>query len=159
MTLSAQQLNQKAVDPKKHCELLIGHCNREGFKEIKSNFDSAYQAEYPDYLPDKSVMEDLTKELGDIQLTIVMGTWCGDSRNWVPRFFKILDLAGYNCEQMKLICVDRDKKAPVDGLPELKIEKVPTFIFYRNAKEIGRIVEVPSDLLEKDMLRILIKRE
>jgi thioredoxin-related protein len=40
---------------------------------------------------------------------------------------------------------------------ELKIELVPTFIFYRNKTELGRIVEVPGDLMEKEILKILSK--
>jgi hypothetical protein len=35
------------------------------------------------------------------------------------------------------------------------ITNVPTFIFYRNGKEINRIVESPVISLEKDMLSIL----
>jgi len=36
-----------------------------------------------------------------------------------------------------------------------KIEKIPTFIFIMNGKEIGRIIESPNESLEKDMLKII----
>ncbi len=38
---------------------------------------------------------------------------------------------------------------------KLHVEKVPTFIFYRSAKEIGRIVENPSNSLIEDFLDII----
>ncbi|MEJ2614863.1 MAG: hypothetical protein P8Z35_07895 [Ignavibacteriaceae bacterium] len=37
----------------------------------------------------------------------------------------------------------------------MKIELVPTIIFYKDEKELGRIVETPNDSLEKDILKIL----
>ena len=155
MALSAQKMNYKVPDSKKDRELLIGYCNRDGFKTIHSNFDSAYQAEYPIYQPDQATSDQLKTKLKGIKVTIVMGTWCSDSREWIPRFYKIMDQAGFKYKNLKLICVDRDKKAPVADLPALKIERVPTLIFYHKKQELGRIVEVPAGLMEKDMLRIV----
>ena len=43
-----------------------------------------------------------------------------------------------------------------DELHGYEIEYVPTFIFYREDKEIGRIIETPILSLEEDMLAILI---
>jgi len=36
-----------------------------------------------------------------------------------------------------------------------KLKKTPTFVFLRNQKEIGRIVEMPKISLEADLLKIL----
>ena len=155
--LTAQTLNQKAFDEKRNNEMLVGYCTREGFKMIQSNFDSAYQAEYPIYKSDAATMEILKTKLKKVKVTIVMGTWCSDSRDWVPRFYKVMDEAGFDYRKLTLICVDHVKKAPVNGLDKLKIDRIPTFIFYKKKKELGRIVEVPTDLIEKDMLKILGK--
>lgn len=87
-----------------------------------------------------------------------MGTWCGDSRDWVPRFYKIMDMAGFNYKNLTLICVDRERKAGKLDISTLKIDRVPTFIVYKKKKETGRIVEVPSDLLEKDLLNYIIAK-
>jgi uncharacterized protein (DUF1015 family) len=38
---------------------------------------------------------------------------------------------------------------------ELEIEKVPTFIVYRNGEEIGRIIETPIKSMEEDLYEIL----
>ena len=157
-TLSmAQKLNHKTTDPKKNNEMLIGYCNRDGFGTINSNFDSAYKAEYPIYQPDAETMKQLAGNLKGIKITLVMATWCGDSKEWVPRFYKIMDELKFNYKNLTLICVDREKKAPGTNVENLNIQLVPTFIFYRKKAEIGRIIEIPHDLLEKDILKILKK--
>ena len=66
-----------------------------------------------------------------------------------------MDLVGFNYRKLELIAVDRDKKAGDLDIAELKIERVPTFIFYKKKKELGRIIEVPYDLIEKDILKII----
>lgn len=153
----AQELNQKTTDPKKNNEMLIGYCNRNGFAKINSNFDSAFMAEYPLYQPEGAILNLLKENIKGIKITLVMATWCGDSKEWVPRFFKILDGLNFNFRNLSLICVDRDKKAPGTNVESLGIKLVPTFVFYKKKAELGRIVEVPNGLLEKNMLEILAK--
>lgn len=154
----AQTLNQKAPDEKRNNEMLVGYCNRDGFKTIHSNFDSVFQVEYANFKPDKATLEQIPGKLKKLKVTVVMGTWCGDSKDWVPRFYKIMDQVGFDYNNLTLICVDHTKMAPVKNLAKLKIQKVPTFIFYHKKHELGRIVETPADLFEKDMLKILGKR-
>jgi len=152
-----QKLNQKTPDTKKNDEMLTGYCNRDGFATVNSDFDSAYKAEYALYHPDEVTLKDLAKKLKGIKVTIVMATWCSDSKEWIPRFYKIMDQLNFNYKKLTLICVDRSKKAPGTNVDSLKVELVPTFIFYRNKTELGRIIEVPADMLEKEMLKILSK--
>jgi len=151
-----QNMNQKIPDPKHNNEMLIGYCNRDGFKLVDCNFDSAYNAEYPLYHPDRETINQLSGKLKDVKVTLVMATWCGDSKEWVPRFYKIMDGVDFNYRKLTLICVDHLKEAAGTNVKNLNVTLVPTFIFYRNDVEIGRIVEVPSDLMEKDMLKILM---
>jgi thiol-disulfide isomerase/thioredoxin len=154
----AQKLNQKTIDPKKNNEMLVGYCNRDGFSAVNSIFDSVYKAEYSVYLADAETMNQLAEKLKGIKITLVMATWCGDSRDWVPRFYKIMDELNFNYKNLTLICVAREKKATGTTAEKLNIEKVPTFIIYRKKKELGRIIEVPVDLLEKDILKILMQQ-
>ena len=154
----SQKLNQKTSDIKKANEMLIGYCNRDGFATVNSNFDSAYKAEYPIYHADVATMKQLAGNLKGVKITIVMATWCGDSKDWIPRFYKIMDELNFNYKKLTLICVDRAKQAPGTKVETLKADRVPTFIFYRKKTELGRIVEVPADLLEKDILKILVKK-
>ena len=89
-----------------------------------------------------------------------MGTWCGDSQRDVPNFYKILDEANFNYKNLELVTVNRQKKA--NGLEEgFDITHVPTFIFYKDGKEIGRFVEHALDdsTVEEDFLKILSGQE
>ena len=89
-----------------------------------------------------------------------MGTWCGDSKRETPRFYKIMEDANFVFyKNFKLVTVNRKKKTP-DNLQEgLNILRVPTFIFYKNGKEIGRYVEYPRETMEKDILKIVTQKE
>jgi hypothetical protein len=153
----AQTLNQKEFDEKRNNEMLIGYCNRDGFKMIRSSFDSIFQAEYAAYKPDQATIDLMKNKFKKIKITVVMGTWCSDSKDWIPRFYKVMDLAGFDYDKLTLICVDHVKNAPVKDLKKLKIDKIPTFIIYRKRHEKGRIIETPTGLLEKDILGILSK--
>ncbi len=84
-----------------------------------------------------------------------MGTWCSDSQREVPRFYKILTDAGYNDKRVKIIAVDKSKEAIVVDIKNLDIEKVPTFIIYKDDIEVGRIIETPKKSLEKDLWKIV----
>ena len=92
--------------------------------------------------------------LSDVEVLIVLATWCPDSRREVPRFMKISQMLGMDQEKIRMVGTDSYKKAPIDNYDDLEIDRVPTFIFYRNKKEIGRIIEYPMASLEKDMLGI-----
>ena len=155
--LDAQDLNKRATDEKTGNEILLGNCTLDGL--LNSDFLLSYQEYYPEYKPDSATIELLRGKLSTISCVVVLGTWCGDSKEQVPKLLKILDqLKGNSFEALYFICVDRSKTI-VDSQPRPVgvIEKVPTFIFYRGQEEIGRIVETPNISLEKDLLEIVKK--
>jgi hypothetical protein len=53
------------------------------------------------------------------------------------------------------IGVDNAKLSPVGEYDKLNIQLVPTFIFYKNNNEVGRIIENPRTSLEQDIVNIL----
>jgi len=109
-----------------------------------------------EFQPDPSVMTEIMKlDTTGLRITVVMGTWCPDSRREVPRFFKIIELWGFPKNKIRMIGVDIDKIAPLDDFSFLDIHRVPTFIFYKNNIEAGRIIENPVTSLEQDMVKIL----
>jgi len=155
--LYPQMKNQKTTDPKKNNEMLVGYCNRDGFSLINSNFDSAFDAGYKSYIPNETTLKELTGKLKGIKITVVMATWCGDSKEWIPRFYRIMDDADFKYKNLTLICVDREKNAAGTHVETYKVDLVPTFIFYRKKAEIGRIIEFPLGIFEKEILKILSK--
>lgn len=118
-------------------------------------FNSWFIPRYEDYAPDPNTVSALNKELRDVEIRAYMGTWCGDSKRETPKFYKLLDMTAYDKDQLTLITVDRSKTKPVDLVSGYDINRVPTFIFYRDGKELGRFVEYPRETLEKDILKIV----
>jgi hypothetical protein len=100
---------------------------------------------------------DINKET--LTIKIIMGTWCPDSRREVPRFMRILDIWQFPLSQITFIGVDNAKLSPVGGFDKLDIQRVPTFIIYKNNNEAGRIIENPTTSLEQDMVNILTRNE
>jgi len=95
----------------------------------------------------------------NLTIKIVMGSWCPDSRREVPRFMRILDKWQFPLSRVIFIGVDNAKLAPVGEYTGLGIERVPTFILYKNNIEAGRIIENPVTSLEQDMVNILTRIE
>lgn len=95
----------------------------------------------------------------DLTIKIVMGSWCPDSRREVPRFMRILDKWQFPIAKVTFIGVDNAKLSPVGEYTTLGIERVPTFIVYKNNMEAGRIIENPKTSLEQDMVNILTSNE
>ena len=155
MTANAQELNKKIEDPTRHKQVLINKCSREGittFAEFKESYDPNYAA----YKPDSAVVPSLEKAFKGHKVTIVLGTWCGDSKLQVPHFLKIMDAMKVKAEDITIIAVDGVKKAEAGLIDNLKITNVPTFIFNdEKGTEIGRITESPRETLEKDILVLL----
>ena len=147
-----QQVNQKMNDPKEG-EILVGNCDRAGLEQ--GEFGIFFSAEYNAYKPDKKILSKLSSCLKPIEIRVILGTWCSDSREQVPRLFKILDKAKFDNQKITLVCVDSEKKAGSLDISSYDIKKVPTIIFSRDGKEVGRIIETPTKTLEKDMLTIV----
>ena len=132
---------------------LIGIANRDSFNY--DPFKKWYDTRYAQYNTDKNVIEELKPLINNYTIKGFMGTWCGDSKRGVPRFYKILEETGFDQSYFELVTVGRNKKTP-DNLQEgFDLIRVPTFIFFKNGKEVGRFVERPRETLEKDMLKIL----
>lgn len=153
-SLHAQEYNRQITDPRFGTEELFGYCNREGL--VRGEFGTHFGHEYI-YEPDAESIHGIREIPPDYRITLVMGSWCSDSREQVPRFYRILDDAGIDSDIMQVICVDGYKSAGEIQLDHLGIEFVPTFIFTREGTEIGRIIETPVALLEEDFLSIIVQ--
>lgn len=151
----AQTVNQQVIDQKSGKAMLVGICDRDAFQD--TSFAWWFNSEYENYDIDKEALTNVKMDTEFHSITIVMGTWCSDSRREVPRFYKILDFLKFPSEKVKLILVDRKKEAPDVDISYLKIELVPTMIFYNDGLEIGRIIESPKETLEKDISLTLAK--
>ncbi|WP_088340691.1 thioredoxin family protein [Robiginitalea sediminis] len=134
-------------------EILVGTANFDSLRTAP--FGNWFQASVKSYEPNIEKAEQLEELLRGVRITTFMGTWCKDSKREVPRFVKILETADYPVEEVEVIAMTRDKTTPQQYEAGMDIINVPTFIFYKDGQELGRIVEFPIEDLETDMVKIL----
>ncbi len=155
--VTAFQINAQdykiTTDEKNGEPLILGYCPASLIND--STFNNTWTSEYESYKPDYEILDRLEGKLEDINIKIVFRSTCSDSREQLPRFFKILKELNYNLNSIALIGVNREKQGLSNEAEALDIQFVPTIIFYKDGKEIGRIVETPYESLEKDLLKIL----
>ena len=107
------------------------------------------------YSPQQALIADIKKIDSKVDLVMFVGTWCPDSQKEAPKILKILEVANNPNLSITIYGLDRDKKDPQGLAQEHKIQKVPTTIFFRDGKELGRIVEYPQKSPEEDFLDIV----
>ncbi len=141
----------------KNNDTLIGLISRTNF--LDPPYNQWFADEYQKYELDTTTLAQIKnfKNIGNYKIVIVMGTWCPDSRREVPRFYKIVDYLEIDPNNIKMYAVKRGdfSKAGKFDLSKYNIQRIPTFIFFVNGVEKGRIIEKPKQSLEKDMVAIL----
>ena len=133
---------------------LIGEFSRKDLSHIlySSWFDKNYESYIVDEESADKIKEYITR---DLKIKVIMGTWCSDSRENVPSFFKLMDYLNIKKRNIDLIGLDLNKENPNGDEKTYEIINVPTFIFYKENIEINRIVEITLESFEKDILKIL----
>jgi hypothetical protein len=117
-----------------------------------------WQKNYDEFQPEAERIAALRSRLGDnLRIDVYLGLWCSDSRAQVPPFLKILDAIGAPIPVRYFAVERKTDKGIRYYVGHLQVERVPTFIFYRGDRGIGRIVENPEVGLCEDMLEILSK--
>ena len=145
-TIQLNAQNFKIIPDEKNGEpLILGYCPASII--IDSLFKDTWTTEYINYQPDFEVLGSLEGKLEDVNIKIVFRSTCSDSREQLPRFFKILNELNYNVNSITLIGVNREKQGLSNEAEGLEIEFVPSIIFYKDGNEIGRIVETPAESL------------
>ncbi len=132
---------------------LLGVIGKEDLE--KAPYAQWYRKNNDEYVVDHDALSGIGELLNGVEIKVVMGTWCHDSKREVPRFYKIISSMQGLENNTQMIGLDRQKQAPDGEIDGMGITNTPTFIFYREGQEINRIVETPVESLEKDMIKIL----
>ena len=155
LSLQAQSFNQEITEGTS--KSLQGKINKEGLSS--GEYGTWFSKNYDAYNPTPEITSQLKNELEGITIKAFMGTWCGDSKKEVPKFYKLLDAAEFSLDRVTMVGLSRKrevyKQSPGGEEEGLFIARVPTFIFYKDGKEINRFVERPVETLEKDILQLL----
>ena len=131
----------------------VGEINQQALFAGYPIFNANYQA----YKPSAESVSSFKASLPEaLEVRVLFGTWCHDSEREVPRLLKLLNLAGIPGESVELYALDLKKKDPRGMADAMGIKYTPTFIFYVDGMEIGRIIETPQSNLATDILGFLV---
>lgn len=152
-TVFSQSKFEIQTDEKSGKPMLVGKITRTEIQ--KTVFNEWWSDEYNKYEVDILTADELIPLLEELYIKIIAATWCSDSREQIPHLYKLLDYLTFPEEDIELVFVNRNKSGLADEVNDLNVDFVPTIIFYKDKTELGRIVELPFESLELDMLSIL----
>ena len=108
------------------------------------------------YVPNPVALQSLKDSRDSINIVVFGGTWCGDTKYVLPKFFALVDASGFSQDRITMLGVDHSKKTVHHLTEAFGVTNVPTIIVMKNGKEIGRVVEYgKSGLFDKDLGDIL----
>ncbi len=90
---------------------------------------------------DPSAVKTFREKADSFEVVIFVGTWCEDSQNLLPQFYRLVDKSGFPDASITLIGVDENKETLYNLHEVFNVKNVPTFIIMKNGKELGRMIE------------------
>ncbi len=130
---------------------IIGVTSPEEIRESHRVFDIYVNR----YKPDSTAIEYLKNFEESVEIKILFGTWCHDSKREIPAFIKTMELAENPKIDIEYIAVSREKSDPEGRADAYDLQYTPTFIIFNAENEIGRIVEESTESIEQDLVHIL----
>lgn len=100
-----------------------------------------YTTNQAGYTPAPEVVSAMQAGKNKVQFLIFGGTWCSDTQNILPKFFKLQELSGIDDKDVSFIAVDHKKQTFGNLASTFKVVNVPTIIVLKDGKEVGRVVE------------------
>lgn len=138
----------------KKTQMVINGITNQAVLAGNKNF-SWFDEEYKSYQPNQVIIDQLKPLKNEINVLVIAGTWCGDTQRELPRFFKIANEIGIPNNHIEMIMVDENKKTDAFNISVLQVTNIPTFIFFKNGKETGRIIEKTVGSMEEDLVKLV----
>ena len=108
------------------------------------------------FIPDSNAVKSFTVNKSYVYILAFGGTWCGDTKTLLPKFYALTEASNFPEDHITLIGVDRSKKTIHNLSETFNVTNVPTFIVFKNGKEIGRVVEYGKyGMIDKELGEIL----
>ena len=137
--------------------IVAPHQSKAGPMTIDELWETApvWKAIAETYEPDGAIVERLRAIQEPMRLQIVLATWCGDSRQHVPRLLEAIERANNPRITVELTGIGPEFLSPMTVVQNENITNVPTVIVRRGSSEIGRFVETPAGAtIESDIAGI-----
>lgn len=141
-----------------HEKILQGVINR-SFIESDTSFPW-FANNYKYAQPALTAIETFKNKQDQFSLMVFGGTWCEDTQNLLPLFYKLIDASEYPAKKLTLVGVNRAKQSGIDSLTsKFNIKNVPTFIVLnKKGIEMGRVVEYGKyNAIDKELGEIVEK--
>jgi CBS domain-containing protein len=141
-----------------HTLLISPHQGPAGKIELEELFQVAptWRRRAESYTPDEQAVAALAAYDEPVDVNVSFGTWCGDSRNYVPKLIRSLEVAANPNLHLELVAIGRGFGEPAEHILGRRLTNVPTVIVSQGGEEIGRIVETPAtQTVEADLAAIL----
>lgn len=108
------------------------------------------------YTPYAATLQAIKNNKDSLNFLVFGGTWCGDTKLILPKFYSLTDAAGLSPDRITLLGVDRSKKTIQHLSETFHITNVPTIIVLKDGKEVGRVIEYgKSGMFDKDLGEII----
>src|SRR5690554_5263432 len=96
---------EESKQPKQEVEIdgspaLLGEITEEDL--MGENYVYWYEFYHSEYTVNQGVVDEFKNELQDLDIRVFIGTWCSDSQERTPAFFKILDAANYPKKRVQM---------------------------------------------------------
>lgn len=118
-----------------------------------------FTKKYNRFSPQVNLLNELKGRLLSCKINVFMGTWCHDTKVYLPRFLKLFDTLNLPKDNIQIYNVNETKKRPRKYVKVFDVKYLPTVIFSDDNGEIGRIVEFPFETIEKDIVKIFSLHE
>ena len=138
-----------------HEKILTGVINR-SIIEADTSFPW-FSTNYKYANPSTAAIATFKNKSKNFSLIVFGGTWCEDTQNLLPLFYKLIDKSEYPLKKLTLVGVDRNKKSGNELSTQYKIINVPTFIVInKKGEEVGRVVEYGKyNAIDKELAEIV----
>jgi thiol-disulfide isomerase/thioredoxin len=108
--------------------------------------------------PDAAAITTFNEKKDNFTILVFGGTWCHDTQNLLPLFYKLIDKSNFPKDKVVLLGVDRNKTTISNWHNKYNVKNVPTFIILQNHKEVGRVVEYGNTgAIDKELAQIVSK--
>jgi len=151
----SRQTTQTAAttaEPPREPPSLLGEVTREQIENAEPEWvRGEVEAEI-----DAEAARELANVAPGAEVRVYLGTWCVDSRRELARLWRALDETGGMVPfEIEYLAVDRAANRPPELEQEVGLRYVPTLIVSRDGEEVGRIVELSPNGIERDLLGLL----
>ena len=124
-------------------------------KEQILDSERIYEIYMKRYTPDSAAVEYMATLDESLEVIVFLGSWCPESKKYIPRLMKALEVSSSEHINVKYVGVDAQKKSPKEFLKKHQIKYIPSVVVLKGDIEVGRLAKKPQEPIELEFVEIL----